>query len=76
MDNQEQHNQIMFKLGEITSKLETLPKIEKHLEVLNGRVDKLEDFNVGLKAKVGVISVIVGGAIGLVGFVIISIFKL
>ena len=68
MDNK--HEEIMRAIGRIEGRLECLPKIEKHLEILNGRVNKLEDFNIGLKAKVGTMSAVVGGAVGIIGFII------
>ena len=74
MENNEQHNEIMFKLGSIEGRLDG---IIDRLNIVNGRlgshankINDLEDFNLVMKTRINIISGIVVGVVSIISFII------
>lgn len=64
MANEDYHIKISRELGGINEKLESLPKIQEHLEKLNSRTRKLEDWKLEMKTRLAVISAGVSAVVG------------
>ena len=60
MEDNSFHIKIARELGEISAKLEMLPKIEGQLNIINGRVRKNEQEIATIKTKAGLIAGIFG----------------
>lgn len=74
MENNKQHNEIMFKLGKIEGQSDG---IINRLDIVNGnlikhasKINDLEDFNLVIKTRINIISGIVVGVVSIISFII------